>query len=148
MKRRNMPPGRFIAWSFALVILTGTILLALPISHQPGVQVKLEDALFTATSAVCVTGLSTLAPGSTFSVFGKVVLGLLIQVGGLGLASIGVGIIALSGQKTNMRERSLIKEALNQGSFKGILQLLKWVLCLTLCFSAVMPVIGWNQWVK
>lgn len=124
-------PGRLIALGFAAVILIGTVLLLLPVSHAPDAAVSFTDALFTATSAVCVTGLLTVDAGSAFSPFGQAVLLLLIQIGGLGITSLGVGIMALSGQRLHFRERLLIKEALNYPTLKGVWNLIRLVLGFT-----------------
>ncbi|MBQ8400952.1 MAG: H(+)-transporting ATPase [Clostridia bacterium] len=130
--KKRITPGRLIALGFAMVILLGTVLLFLPVSHKPGAEVSFTDALFTATSAVCVTGLLTVDAGSVFSAFGQVVLLFLIQIGGLGITSIGVGILALTGQRLNFRERLLIKEALNYPTLKGVWSLIRLVLGFTL----------------
>lgn len=135
MSHKKMSPGRFIALGFAAVIILGAILLMLPISHNDGVSVAPIDALFTSTSAVCVTGLIAVDTADTYSVFGRIVVALLIQIGGLGITSIGVGLIILSGKKIGMRERLLAKEALNYSSFQGVLGLVKSVLIMTLCFE-------------
>lgn len=137
MKKKKLTPGRFIALGFATVILLGTILLLLPISHNEGASVSVIDALFTSTSAVCVTGLIAVDTKDTFSVFGRTVVAMLIQIGGLGITSIGVGFIIFSGKKINMRERLLVKEALNYPSFKGVLSLVKSVLLMTLSFELI-----------
>lgn len=134
---KKLTPGRFIALGFAAVIIIGTILLLLPISHNEGVNVTVVDALFTSTSAVCVTGLIAVDTKDTFTVFGRTVVALLIQIGGLGITSIGVGFILFSGKKINFRERLLVKEALNYPSFKGILALVKSVLLMTLSFELI-----------
>jgi len=128
---KKISPGRLIAMGFAVVILVGTLLLLLPVSHAPEAQVSFTDALFTATSAVCVTGLLTVDAGSTFSAFGQTVLLFLIQIGGLGITSLGVGIMALTGQRLNFRERLLIKEALNYPTLKGVWSLIRLVLGFT-----------------
>jgi len=129
---RKISPGRLIALGFALVIALGTLLLMLPISHRPEASVTPLDALFTATSAVCVTGLMTVDAGSSFSAFGQAVLLLLIQIGGLGITSLGVGIMALSGQRLNLKERLLIKEALNSPSLRDVFALIRSVILVTL----------------
>ena len=122
---RFLTPGRVIAAGFAFLILAGTGLLLLPISHQPGQSLSFMDALFTATSGVCITGLSSIQCNAVLSGFGQAVLLLLIQVGGMGITTLGVGIILVTGKKIGIRERTLIKESLNQPSFQGILRLLK-----------------------
>lgn len=79
---RNQPPGRLITLGFFLVIMVGALLLLTPLARRPGVDVRFVDALFTSTSAVCVTGLIAIDTYDTFSVFGRAVVALLIQVGG------------------------------------------------------------------
>ncbi|MDD4774561.1 MAG: potassium transporter TrkG [Eubacteriales bacterium] len=135
MLKRRLTPGHIISAGFAAVILIGAVLLMLPVSVNKGVRLTPIDAFFTSTSAVCVTGLIAVDAADTFTVFGRIVLAVLIQTGGLGITSIGVGIIMLSGKKINMRERVLVKEALNYNSFKGVLSLVKSVLIMTLGFE-------------
>jgi trk system potassium uptake protein TrkH len=134
---KRMKPGRFIVFGFITVILIGAIFLYLPISHNPGVEVHFIDAIFTATSAVCVTGLITMDTADTFNVFGRTVIALLIQIGGLGFASVGVGIMLLARKKVTFKDRLVIKEALNLESMKGIVKLVKAVLLMTICFELV-----------
>lgn len=88
---KRQPPGRLIAAGFALVILAGAALLMLPVSVRDGAQVTPIDALFTSTSAVCVTGLIAIDTADHFTVFGRTIVALLIQVGGLGVTSVGEG---------------------------------------------------------
>jgi Trk-type K+ transport systems, membrane components len=135
MLLKKMSPGRFIVLGFAVVILIGAILLTLPISANSGVEVPFIDALFTSTSAVCVTGLLVVDTKDTFNIFGRTVVALLIQIGGLGVTSVGVGFILLAGKKVGIRERTLVKEALNLNSMKGIVKLVKAILLTTLCFE-------------
>lgn len=130
-------PGRLIALGFAAMILVGTLLLCLPIAHRPGAQVSFTDALFTATSAVCITGLLTVDLGSVFTIFGQVVVLVLIQIGGLGITSIGVGLLAMMGERLSFRERLLIKEALNYPTLKGVWSLIRLVLGFTFGVEAV-----------
>lgn len=134
---KKMRPGRFIALGFAFIILLGAILLALPISHNDGIEVSFLDALFSATSAVCVTGLITVDTGDTFNVFGSTVIAILIQTGGLGFASIGVGFFLLMKRKVSFKERIVLKEALNLNSVKGIVKLIKSIFLMTICFEAI-----------
>ena len=134
---KRQPPGRLIVVGFALVILLGTGLLLLPISVRDDATVSFIDALFTSTSAVCVTGLIAIDVADHFTVFGQVVVAALIQVGGLGVTSIGVGLILAAGKKVGMRSRVLVKEALNVEGAKGMVRLVKSVLLLTLGFELV-----------
>lgn len=134
---KRQPPGRLIVVGFALVIFLGTGLLLLPISVRDDATVSFIDALFTSTSAVCVTGLIAIDVADHFTVFGQVVVAALIQVGGLGVTSIGVGLILAAGKKVGMRSRVLVKEALNVDGAKGMVRLVKNVLFLTLGFELV-----------
>lgn len=136
MKKRHLRPMQVIALGFALIILVGTLLLMLPISQQPGIDLPFYDALFTSTSAVCVTGLLVTDTADTFTVFGQTVIGLLIQIGGLGITTIGLGFITMTGKKIRMRDRVLLREALNYPSMMGLQGLIKWVLVTTIIVEA------------
>ena len=129
------PPGRLIAIGFAIVILIGAILLVMPFSVWDHATVTFVDALFTSTSAVCVTGLVAIDVADHFTPIGQTIVAVLIQIGGLGVTSIGVGLILAAGKKVGVRGRLLVKEALNIDSFKGIVRLVKAVLLMTLCFE-------------
>ena len=139
---KKQPPGRLIALGFAAVILIGSALLMLPISIRPGVEVAYIDALFTSTSAVCVTGLIAVDAYDNFTVFGQAVLAGLIQIGGLGVTSGGVGLILAAGRRVSIKGRSLVKEALNVDSFQGMVRLIQWVLKVTLCFEGAGAVLS------
>ena len=139
---KKQPPGRLIALGFAAVILIGSVLLMLPISIRPGVEVAYIDALFTSTSAVCVTGLIAVDAYDNFTVFGQAVLAGLIQIGGLGVTSVGVGLILAAGRRVSIKGRSLVKEALNVDSFQGMVRLIQWVLKVTLCFEGAGAVLS------
>lgn len=134
---KRVRAGRFIVGGFATVILLGALMLKLPISINEGVEVSFIDALFTSTSAVCVTGLIAVDTADTFTVFGRSIVAILVQIGGLGVTSIGVGFIILIGKKVSIRERTLVKEAMNLDSMKGIVKLVKSVLVMTLIFEGV-----------
>jgi trk system potassium uptake protein TrkH len=134
---KKMSPGRYIALGFATVILLGAFILFLPISHNAGVDVKFIDALFTSTSAVCVTGLIAVDTADTYNAFGQTVVALLIQIGGLGVTSVGVGFMLLARRKVDFKDRILVKEALNLDSLKGVVKLIKSILLMTLCFEGV-----------
>lgn len=134
---RKQPAGRLITLGFALVILTGALILLLPISVRPGVEVTFVDALFTSTSAVCVTGLIAIDTADHFTAFGQGVVAVLIQIGGLGVTSVGAGLILAAGKRVGIKGRVLVKEALNVDSSKGMVRLVKAVLTMTLCFEVV-----------
>ena len=146
--KKILNPGRIIALGFLSIILIGSILLMLPISHKSTTDMSYTDALFTATSAVCVTGLSTFDPGSTLSTFGQFVLGILIQLGGLGFACISIGIVMLTGQKVLLKQRTLVKEALNYNSYNEILNVVKSVLITTLIIESVGALLNFTIFVQ
>ncbi|MEG0711731.1 MAG: potassium transporter TrkG, partial [Niameybacter sp.] len=132
-----MTPAKVIALSFVTVILIGAILLTLPIASHEGIQVSFIDALFTSTSAVCVTGLVVVDTADTFNAFGQSVVAILIQIGGLGVTSLGVGLILIAGRRVGFKQRTLVREAWNINNFKGIVKLVKAVLILTLIFEGI-----------
>ena len=118
--------------SFLFVILLGSILLALPISSANGNAVPYIDALFTATTSTCVTGLVTLPTFSTWSIFGQVVILILIQVGGLGVITIMSGLMLLLNRNLGIGDRLLIQDAFNLNTMSGLVKFVKNVLFGTL----------------
>lgn len=117
-----------IMLSFLIAIAVGTLLLALPISSADGVGKPFIDALFTATTSVCVTGLVVTTTVSSFSVFGQAVILLLIQIGGLGIITIGSGIMILAHKKIGISDRLLLQDAFNLNSLSGLVRFVKKVL--------------------
>ena len=146
LKRQS--PGRLICLGFAAVILIGSGLLMLPIAIKPAAEVAYIDALFTSTSAVCVTGLIAIDVYDHFTVFGQAVVAALIQVGGLGVTSVGVGLILAAGKRVSIKGRLLVKEALNVDSFKGMVRLVKAVLLVTLCFEGTGVVLSFLVFIQ
>lgn len=134
---RRMRPGVLIVSGFLCMIGVGTLLLLLPISIRHGQTVSFVDALFTSTSAVCVTGLLAVDTADTFTIFGRVVVALLIQCGGLGVSSIGIGVIVLARRHVGFKERILVQEGLNLESPRGAVRLIRHVLVMTLIVEAV-----------
>lgn len=134
---RKLSPGRMVVLGFAFVILTGSLILWLPISANEGVSVSYIDALFTSTSAVCVTGLISVDTADTFNVFGRTVVALLIQIGGLGVTCIGVGLILLARKKIGIHGRVLIRDTMNLTTVKGVVALVEAILAMTLIFEGV-----------
>lgn len=134
---KKISPGRLIVLGFMGVILIGAALLMLPISLREGVDISFVDAIFTSASAVCVTGLIAIDTADTFTVFGRTVVALLIQIGGLGVTSVGVGFILLAGKRIGIKGRTIIKEAMNLDSMKGLVKIVKSVLGLTLFFESI-----------
>lgn len=106
-------PARLISFSFLGVILSGAFLLVLPVSVATGQKASLLTALFTATSAVCVTGLNVIDPGTYFSLFGQVVVLALIQIGGLGIMTLSAGVALLVGKKMAITQRTVMQNVLD-----------------------------------
>ena len=118
--KREARPEAMLVLGFLAVILLGTALLNLPISSKSGRSLGLFDSLFTATSAVCVTGLVAVDTGTTFSLFGQAVLLALIQVGGLGFMVFATMLMGLLGRKLSIRGRLLIRESMNDVTLSGL----------------------------
>lgn len=127
----SMNPVRILALGFALVILTGGILLSLPISSATGEFTPFIDSLFVSTSAVCVTGLVTVDTGTHWNLFGKTIIILLIQIGGLGFMSFATLTAVLMGRKLGLKERLLMQEAYNAMNLQGIIRMVKYVVGFT-----------------
>ncbi len=137
MKKIKFTTTQIILLSFLIVILIGSILLALPISTADGTSVPYIDALFTATTSTCVTGLVTLPTFSTWSVFGQIVILVLIQVGGLGVITIMTGIMLLLNRKLGLGDRLLIQDAFNLNTMSGLAKFVKNVLFGTLIIEGI-----------
>lgn len=132
---KKFTPAQKIAASFMLVILVGAVLLTLPISHHDGEFYNIVDALFTATSATCVTGLVVDVTLFEFSLFGQIVIMLLIQIGGLGLMTLMAVFILLLKSKLSMHEKIAMKEMLNQDKVLNMHRFLLDILKYTLIFE-------------
>lgn len=127
-KKFSLSTTHMIMLSFLVVILVGSLLLALPISSASGDAVSYLDALFTATTATCVTGLVTLPTVTTWSVFGQAVILALIQVGGLGVITIMSALMILLHKRMGIGDRLLLQDAFNLNSLSGIVRFVKRVL--------------------
>jgi trk system potassium uptake protein TrkH len=121
---------------FALIILIGAQLLTLPVSSATGQTTPWIDALFTATSATCVTGLVVVDTGTYYSTFGQIVILSLIQVGGLGFMTMATLFAVVLKRRISLKERLILQEALNQTSIEGIIRLVRKVLLYTLAIEA------------
>jgi trk system potassium uptake protein TrkH len=133
----KLTPARFLVLGFAAVILAGALLLTLPVSSKDGHSLHFIDALFTSTSAVCVTGLVVVDTGTHFTQFGQFVIIALIQVGGLGFMTMSTLIAMLLGKKIGLRERVLIQESFNQFTLAGLVRLIRNVALVTLAFEGI-----------
>ncbi len=130
--RKHLSSFQIIFLGFATVILLGAILLMLPISSKDGVITPFNEALFTSTSAVCVTGLIVNDTASYWSVIGQAVILLLIQIGGLGVVTIAAMIASLSGRKISLMQRSTMQEAISAPKVGGIVRLTCFIVKATL----------------
>ncbi len=127
-KRFQFSTFQIIIFGFAAVILTGTVLLMLPLSSANGRPASVDEALFTATSAVCVTGLVVRDTAVGWSPFGQAVILILIQIGGLGVITVASAILFLSGKNISLKQRNTLKEALSAPNIGGIVKLMRFIL--------------------
>ena len=137
MKKTHLSTTQIILLSFLITILIGSFLLSLPISSANGKSVSYLDALFTATTSTCVTGLVTLPTFSTWSFFGQAVILLLIQIGGLGVITIMSGVMLLFNRKMGIGDRLLIQDAFNLNTMSGLIEFVKNVLFGTLIIETL-----------
>ena len=122
---------QILALGFILVILVGALILTLPISTTSGESTNFLDALFTATSAVCVTGLIVVDTGTYWNMFGQTVIMILIEIGGLGFMSFTTLIAIILGKKITLRERLILQDAMNTFNIQGLVKMVKYVLMFT-----------------
>ncbi len=134
---RRISSTQMIMIGFFIIILAGSILLSLPISSATGKSVSYIDALFTATTATCVTGLVTLPTVTAWSVFGQAVILVLIQIGGLGVITIATGIMVMLGKRIGIDNRILIQDSFNLNSLSGIIKFIKKVLTGTFVIEGI-----------
>jgi len=131
IKANTMEPAQVMVIGFGVVILFGGLILNLPIAAKSGKSVGLLNALFTSTSAVCVTGLVVVDTSTYWNEFGQLVIISLIQVGGLGFMTMATMFSLLTGKKINLRERLLIQESLNQRDLSGLVKLTRYIIMMT-----------------
>ena len=127
-KKKHMTSFRLIILGFAGVIFLGTVLLMLPISTSEQVWTPFHEALFTATSAVCVTGLVVKDTGSYWSQAGQTIILVLIQIGGLGVVTVAASVSLLSGKKISLMQRSTMQDAMSAPKVGGIVRLTRFIL--------------------
>lgn len=125
---KKISPSAIMLIGFLSIILIGAFLLTTPLASNSGKSTNFIDCLFTATSAVCVTGLVVVDTSLYWSLFGKIVIISLIQIGGLGFMTIGSIIGIILGKKINLRQRVLIKESMNQETLSGLVRLVMHVI--------------------
>jgi trk system potassium uptake protein len=146
-KNIKLTPVRILAIGFAVVIFIGTILLSLPISSIDRKPTSFIDSLFTATSAVCVTGLAVLDTGTHWSYFGKTVVLLLIEIGGLGFMSFATLIALILGKKITLRERLVMQEAMNSFNLQGLVKMVRYILIFTFSVQLIGAMILSTQFI-
>jgi len=148
LKKKNIyTPVRILALGFAIVILIGAILLSLPISSQSGKITPFIDCIFTSTSAVCVTGLVTLDTGTYWTYFGKTVIMLLIETGGLGFMSVATLVFFALGKRISLKERLVMQEAMNVNGLQGLVKMVQYVLIFTFSVEAIGAVLFATQFI-
>lgn len=136
--------ARLLVLGFAAVIVAGALLLWLPIAHNPGKELSFLEALFESTSAVCVTGLTVVSPGDTFNLFGRIVLGILIQIGGMGVVLMGITLIMITGGRVGFKTRYLFIQAQNlSGGYKGLMRVAKLIIRITFLIEAGGALLLW-----
>ena len=153
-RRNAFSPLPVIAMGFAGLALLGSVLLSLPVASATDAPVTWFDALFTSTSAVCVTGLVVRDTGTAYSTFGHVVLLFLIQIGGLGFMTFATLLFRLMRRNISLREKLIMQDSMNEDVLGGIVQLVQWVavsafsveLVGAVAFSfRMVPLYGWGK---
>ncbi|MBQ3131978.1 MAG: Trk family potassium uptake protein [Clostridia bacterium] len=130
--KKHLSSFQIIILGFVAVILTGALILTLPACSKAGIYTPFEEALFTSTSAVCVTGLVVHDTASYWSSFGQAVILVLIQIGGLGVMTVGVFFAVISGRRISLMQRSTMQEAIASHKLGGVIKLTQFAVIVTL----------------
>lgn len=133
----KLTAAQIIMFGFLITILTGTVLLTLPVSSADSTWTSVVNSLFTATSAVCITGLAVVTTVEHWSLFGQCVILALIQIGGLGFMSLVTMVFIAVGKKITMRERNVIQEALNLNQHSGLVSFAKYIFKFTITIELI-----------
>ena len=141
----KLNPSQLLVLVFIFFIILGTLLLKLPFATAN--SISLVDALFTATSAMTVTGLAVVDTGTAYTIFGQLVILMLIQVGGLGIMSFAVLIFIMLGKKIGFKERLIVQQALNQTSIGGVIKLVKNLFIYSITIETIAMIILAVRWV-
>ncbi|UZQ84270.1 TrkH family potassium uptake protein [Thermoanaerobacter sp. RKWS2] len=141
MIKIKLTPTQVLALGFAAIILIGTLLLMLPVATKSGEGADFLTALFTATSATCVTGLTVVDTKTYWSTFGQIVIMLLIQVGGLGIMTMSTLFALILGRRITFKERLVMQEAFNTNSLGGIVKFAKYILMVSFLFESIGAII-------
>ncbi|WP_442594149.1 TrkH family potassium uptake protein [Neobacillus sp. D3-1R] len=147
MKNRtiNLTPSQLLTFIFLFFISIGTLLLKLPISTTH--PIRWIDASFISVSAMTVTGLATVDPGSTFTLFGQIVIMILIQLGGLGIMSFAVLIFIMLGKKIGIKQRLVMQQALNQINIGGVIKLVRNLFFFSLTIELIAMILLALRWI-
>ncbi|MFD3156120.1 TrkH family potassium uptake protein [Haloimpatiens sp. FM7330] len=136
-EKRKFTPVQILALGFAAVIVIGSILLSLPVASRSGTRTPFIDCIFTSTSAVCVTGLITLNTSVHWSYFGKTVIMVLIEIGGLGFMAFATMFSLILGKRITLKERLVMQEAMNSFSLQGLVKMARYILTFTFLTQAM-----------
>ena len=148
MKKTKIHPYIIIIVSFLGIIIAGTILLVMPFTTKDFRTIGFVDSLFMATSAVCVTGLSVVNVGTTFTIYGKIVMMILMEIGGLSFITIAIFFYTMIGAKIGGSNRFLLREALNQSSVSGLVSLVRKIVIISFSVQLICAGINMFAFVK
>lgn len=135
--KKILSPSKILLLSFVSIILLGTFFLSLPISYLENTEHSVLTAFFTSTSAVCVTGLSVIDISKTYTYFGKTVILILIQLGGLGIMTFSSILMLLIGKKITYEEKKILKEDLNSESLSGIIKFIRRLIAIVISIELI-----------
>jgi len=136
-KGRKLSPVQILCLGFVTLILIGALLLSLPISSAKGQFTSFIDSLFTATSSLCVTGFVNLDTGSYWSYFGKTLIIILVQIGGIGFMSFATMLAIILGKKITLRDRLVLQESMNTFNLQGLVKMEKYILSFTFIIETI-----------
>lgn len=145
---KKQSPARIIAMGFMFTILIGSLLLMLPFCIKEGQTLSFIDSIYTSTSAVCVTGLVIKDVGTTFTPVGQTIIAILIQIGGLGISTIGAGIILAVGKKVSLKGVNIIKEGSNLSTRKGLLAFIKEIFITTVIIEFIGAILSFIVFIQ
>lgn len=148
MKTKRIHPYIIIILSFLSIIIVGTIALIMPFTMKNMQTMGFTKALFMATSAVCVTGLSVVNLGADFTIYGKIVMIILMEIGGLSIITIAVFFFTMIGAKIGVSNRFLLRESLNQNSASGLITLVRKIVIISFSIQVICAVINTFEFVK
>lgn len=137
IKKESLNPAQVLVLGFLSIIITGGIILSTPFVTQTGEASGLLTGIFTATSAVCVTGLVVVDTGTHWNMAGQIVILLLIQIGGLGIMTMATSVALIVGRKITLKSRLIMQEALNQFTLQGVVRLTRYIIFMTLFIEAL-----------